>query len=328
MKEGLDRMAHDVFVSYSAKDKAVAETVCSALESNGIKCWIAPRDIYAGSYSVSIIRAISKCRIMVLIFSASSNKSKQVINEVERATSKGKVVYPFRIEEVSPSEELELFVSSEQWLDAYAPPLDDHLKRLTINVKRLLNTFDESDELTESRGIYKQPSMAGIKPRQFYITAVVVSVILVGLILLGTLSKFNSANMNVAPTITPSPYPDILGMWRGTATQGDNKFLYELKLEKEANSVGGTIRISDPDNQNTNFGLYKIKGRVFNNEFEFAGTEFINNAGTWCMATGKLQYSIVNTVPTLEGSFAGANEVQGGCPADVHGKLSLELVRH
>ena len=38
-------MAHDVFISYSSQDKAVADAACARLESRKIRCWIAPRDV-------------------------------------------------------------------------------------------------------------------------------------------------------------------------------------------------------------------------------------------------------------------------------------------
>jgi hypothetical protein len=38
-------MAHDVFIRYSNKDKSAADSVCSILEQNEIRCWIAPRNI-------------------------------------------------------------------------------------------------------------------------------------------------------------------------------------------------------------------------------------------------------------------------------------------
>ena len=42
-------MALDVFISYSSLDKATADAVCNQLESAGISCWIAPRDILPSS---------------------------------------------------------------------------------------------------------------------------------------------------------------------------------------------------------------------------------------------------------------------------------------
>ena len=38
-------MAYDVFVSYSHQDKLTADAVCATLEAQGVRCWIAPRDI-------------------------------------------------------------------------------------------------------------------------------------------------------------------------------------------------------------------------------------------------------------------------------------------
>ena len=62
-------MAHDVFISHSSIDKAAADTVCALLEADGIRCWIAPRDVQAGvSYAGSIIDAINASKAMVLIF--------------------------------------------------------------------------------------------------------------------------------------------------------------------------------------------------------------------------------------------------------------------
>ena len=53
-------MGWDVFLSYSSKDKPVADAACHALESAGIRCWIAPRDIVPGAeWGASIVKAIA-----------------------------------------------------------------------------------------------------------------------------------------------------------------------------------------------------------------------------------------------------------------------------
>ena len=36
---------HDVFISYSSKNKNIADAIVADLEQNNIKCWYAPRDI-------------------------------------------------------------------------------------------------------------------------------------------------------------------------------------------------------------------------------------------------------------------------------------------
>ena len=132
-------MAHDVFISHSAKDKTTADAVCAMLESNGIRCWIAPRDVTPGrEWGECIIEAIKECRIMVLVFTAHANESPQIRREVERAVNHGVAILPFRVEDVVPSTALEYFIGNVHWLDALTPPLEAHLKILSETVKILL----------------------------------------------------------------------------------------------------------------------------------------------------------------------------------------------
>lgn len=124
-------MAHDVFISYATPDKPIADAVCATLERRGIRCWIAPRDVIPGtSYGGSIVDAIDTTRAVVFVLSSQSNSSPYALREVERAVSYGKPVVPLRIEDVRPSRDLELFVSSQHWLDALSPPLEHHIERL------------------------------------------------------------------------------------------------------------------------------------------------------------------------------------------------------
>jgi hypothetical protein len=82
-------MVHDVFLSYSSKDKQAADAACHSLERNGIQVWMAPRNIWAGQgWAASIIRAINDTQIMVLIFSSNANTSAQIEREVERAVNR------------------------------------------------------------------------------------------------------------------------------------------------------------------------------------------------------------------------------------------------
>jgi len=132
-------MAHDVFISYSSKDKPTADAVCAALESRGVRCWIAPRDVLPGEeYAASIVDALHSSRIMVLVFSSGANQSPQVLREVERAVSRGLPILPLRIENVPPSEAMEFYIASRHWLDALTVPLEQHLVRLCDTVKLIL----------------------------------------------------------------------------------------------------------------------------------------------------------------------------------------------
>ena len=133
-------MAHDVFLSYSSKDKPAADATCAKLESRSIRCWMAPRDIEPGSdWSASIIDGINGSRAMVLVFSANANASQQIKREVERAVHKGIPIIPLRIENVVPERSLEYFISTPHWLDAYTEPLDRHLDYLADVLRHILD---------------------------------------------------------------------------------------------------------------------------------------------------------------------------------------------
>jgi sugar lactone lactonase YvrE len=132
-------MAHSVFICHSTRDKQVADAACSALEAQNIPCWIAPRDIFAGEeYGEAIIDALDECQIVLLIFSLAANNSPQVRREIERAVSKGKIIVPFRIEDVLPSRAMEFALGNTHWLDAMSPPLEDYLPKLCTSISRLL----------------------------------------------------------------------------------------------------------------------------------------------------------------------------------------------
>ena len=143
-------MAHDVFISYSSKDKPTADAVCATLESRGIRCWIAPRDVVPGEeYAAALVNALRQARLMVLVFSSGANQSKHVLREVERAVSMGLPVVPLRIENVRPSAAMEYYIASRHWLDALTVPLERHLVQLAETVKVLLARMPVTDSGTE-----------------------------------------------------------------------------------------------------------------------------------------------------------------------------------
>ena len=132
-------MSFDVFISYSSKDKTTADAACAALEATQVRCWIAPRDIAPGAdWGASIIEALDRCRVMVLIFSASANDSAQIRNEVVHAVQRGVPVIPVRIEDIQPAKSLAYFMGAVHWLDALSPPLETHLKRLAESIRAML----------------------------------------------------------------------------------------------------------------------------------------------------------------------------------------------
>jgi TIR domain-containing protein len=145
----LKSVAREVFVSYSQPDYDCAMELVARVEAEGINCWIAPRDIApSADWAAEIIDAIANSRVMILVFSASSNDSPQVRREVERAVHKNVSILPFRIANVVPSKSLEYFLSSQHWLDAFAPPREPHYARLCAYLKNHFAKVESSRSTT------------------------------------------------------------------------------------------------------------------------------------------------------------------------------------
>lgn len=124
------------YISHANEDAAVAYDLCRHLERAGIPCWIAPRDVTPGQdYASEIVVGIESCSAFVLVLSAAANRSPFVRREVERAASKGKAMFPVRIEDVLPERALEFFVSSSHWIDAATEPRDAQWARIARAIK-------------------------------------------------------------------------------------------------------------------------------------------------------------------------------------------------
>ena len=107
-----------VFISYASQDTHTANHICQSLESHGVPCWIAPRDVKPGAqYADAIVRAINEAKAVVLVLSASAVASAHVAREVERAASKRKPIIPFRLDSAALNPELEYFLSNSQWIE-------------------------------------------------------------------------------------------------------------------------------------------------------------------------------------------------------------------
>lgn len=147
-------MARDVFISHSAQDKKAAETICGAMEQQGIPCWVAPRDVRPGkSFPGEITRAIEQSKVMLLIFSRHSNSSEQVLREIQLAVDCRVPIVRLRLEDIPLSDDLRYYLSTPQYLDALTPPLTKHIRPLVAAVKELLGPGAE-----ESGGRGPSPS--------------------------------------------------------------------------------------------------------------------------------------------------------------------------
>jgi hypothetical protein len=128
-----------LFISYSSRDKTIADDLCARLEEEGLRCWIAPRDIMPGDrYTRQIKEALRTGRALVLVLTAASNVSPHVHREVERAVHYGLIIIPVRMQNVVPGDDLEYLLCTVQWFDAQDEPRDQQFRSLATLIRRRL----------------------------------------------------------------------------------------------------------------------------------------------------------------------------------------------
>lgn len=245
-------MGFDVFISCSHKDKKAADATCAVLEAAGIRCWIAPRDVGPGEYATNIVRAIGQCRVFLLVFSSETNLSTQVRKEIERAVSKERMIVPLRIEDTTPGESLEYFLSDVHWLDAFPPPLDSHLQRLVAELKGFLDPAaprspPRTNPPARSKSVFGWPARAG---------AALVAAVAVAALLWVFLPRPATAPSNPSPSLptttvaqvaAPNPLyaQSSTSKWEGTyvySTSGLPPVGFEMTLEVVDSRVSGVTK--------------------------------------------------------------------------------------
>jgi hypothetical protein len=157
---------------------------------------------------------------MVLVLSSNSNLSSQVKREVERAINKDVIVIPFRIEDVSLSKSLEYHLSVTHWMDAFSPPIENHLQTLSGKIRLLLH----ADSGVEERPLQpaRRVPVPTARPSSYNRPAVYLIIgLAVGLIALASLFLWWSRSKATPeagttepavttpsePTVTPAPTP-------------------------------------------------------------------------------------------------------------------------
>jgi len=131
---------HEIFISYSTKDKDLVFQITKKLEDAGLKIWIAPHDINTGiDYEDSIIEAIEKTNVFLLFISKNSLQSEDVKSELTLARSEGKQIVPFRLDDSPLKSKFRYYLSSTQHISVDKKNLDDSIDKLVHEIKEKLN---------------------------------------------------------------------------------------------------------------------------------------------------------------------------------------------
>ena len=94
--------AADVFISYARVDSALAEALANGLQRERYSIWVDRREIRAGeTFDTQIEEAIASARVVIVLWSTASEKSRRVRAEASYALRKAKLL-PINIDGAEP----------------------------------------------------------------------------------------------------------------------------------------------------------------------------------------------------------------------------------
>ena len=159
-------MAHDVFISYSTDDQKIVEGLSVYLEQNGIRCFVAYRDIPRGFvWAKAITKAIEDCKLMIVVFSEHFNRSEQVDREIEMCMEDGKPILTFRIQDTAFTGAKKYYLKNINWIDAFPDP-EESFGKLADSAKKLLpERMPEEHFPVEKQSVTKPTSGCLLKIR-------------------------------------------------------------------------------------------------------------------------------------------------------------------
>jgi len=186
----------DIFISYSSKDKPVADQLITQIEKAGFSCWIAPRNIEGGAeYSEIIEKAILDCKIFLLVFSENSEKSPWVKSELNVAFSENKYLIPYRIDATQLKGTMRLLLNDKHWI---AKNVDEN-KQIELLLSAIQNYFTtlekgKIEDISENP-YYKDIAKQKMKKNILWGSLLFAFCVVTGIILFAVFSGNNRKNI-------------------------------------------------------------------------------------------------------------------------------------
>jgi hypothetical protein len=132
-------MNHDVFISYSRKDSEIVNQICALLKENDIKFWIDKDGIYSGGrFKEVIVDAIETTKVVLFVSSENSNRSPNVVKEINIAALNDKIIVPLKLDEASYDQSISYDISSIDHIEYSAIDFNQRL------VKSLKGAIEKS----------------------------------------------------------------------------------------------------------------------------------------------------------------------------------------
>ncbi|MBV8552944.1 MAG: toll/interleukin-1 receptor domain-containing protein [Acidobacteriaceae bacterium] len=204
-------MASDVFISYCRENSAEADRICSFLEQNNLQCWVAPRNIPGGmEWPEAIAKGIQGSRIMLVLLSSHTQRSKQIGRELTLAANHDLTVITVRLEDVGVPDSLQYFVSNLQWIDVYGDHFNEGMAKLIATLRYQLGRTGDTEKNIRVDPAWTSGKKGLSKGKKVALAAGLVFAVFCVIAYEANLNRSEQNDVMPAKTVPPSitPAPD------------------------------------------------------------------------------------------------------------------------
>jgi TIR domain/Domain of unknown function (DUF4384) len=118
MKQPLSVDDAEVFISYSSRDRERVIKIAGQLEEAGVKLWLDRNKIAGGlNYGPEIVRGIKNCKVLMLMTTDASMRSRNVKQEIQLAWKYERPYLPILLDPINLPEQIEYWLEGWQWVD-------------------------------------------------------------------------------------------------------------------------------------------------------------------------------------------------------------------
>ena len=136
----------DVFISYhvSPGPSALVRNIADELESMGISCWYAPRNVTPGAFVPSILGAIACCKAFLMILDEGANGPGYVYNEMLQAFNRFKrerqpEIIPFKLGTFTTIPDIAFYLAPFHMFDGGMSAETAHIEELIHKISGLFH---------------------------------------------------------------------------------------------------------------------------------------------------------------------------------------------
>ena len=121
----------EVFISYASRNHNEVVKVVEILESTGVKVWRDKNEIMGGgNYGLDIVRGIKNSKVLMLMCTDASMRSKNVKQEIQLAWEYDVPYLPILLESINFPEQVTCWLTGCQWIEVIEQPPDKWLTQI------------------------------------------------------------------------------------------------------------------------------------------------------------------------------------------------------